>query len=60
MTLQTSTITNFGSKIVAICNLIAITFIPDPSGIKKWSVKNYEYIKEKTSIEINKFFEGFI
>ena len=60
MSLKVSTITNVGSKIVAICNLIAITFIPDPSGNKKWRVKNYEYIKEKTSIEINKFFEGFI
>jgi hypothetical protein len=35
MSLKTSTITNVGSKNVAIYNLIAFTLIPDPSGIKK-------------------------
>ena len=60
MSLKTSTITNIGSKNVAISNLKAFTLIPNPSGIKKWRVKNFEYIKEKTSIEINKFYEGFI
>ena len=59
MSLQTSTITNFGTNNVAIYNLLAFALIPDPSGIKKWRVKNSECVKENTSIQINKVFERF-
>lgn len=55
MSLKTSTITNVGSKNVAIYNLIAFTLIPDPSGIKKWRVKIMNTLKKKLQLKSTNF-----